>query len=85
MYNYIFFSFQRGTLGLKFKWLNKVKPISTIQVGPSPEFEIAVLSTCFIINPRGGNCKFKIGTDKFTVKVYKDNRSPSKIGSAFLQ
>lgn len=76
---------KRGIIGLKFKWLNKIKSISTIQFGPSPELDIAILSTCFLINPANGNCQFNIDSDKFTVKVYKDTRSPSKIGSAFLQ
>lgn len=76
---------KHGILGLKFKWLDKIKPISTIQVGPSPEFDIAVLSTCFLVNPPRGNCQFKIGKDKLTIKVYKVNNSPTKIGSAFLQ
>ncbi|XP_030753403.1 poly(U)-specific endoribonuclease homolog isoform X1 [Sitophilus oryzae] len=59
------------------------KPVGSMFVGTSPELEMAVYSTCFILRP-DKPCPLKMGGNRFVVRTYTYRyRSKNMIGSAF--
>ena len=72
--------------GLKFDWGGAKKgSYSTLFVGTSPAFEVALFSTCFLmIQPtsKSDECECNIGKSLVKVEVYRD-KSGSKIRTAF--
>ncbi|XP_060081017.1 uridylate-specific endoribonuclease-like [Ylistrum balloti] len=56
-------------LGVHFTWFDKPKPLTTLLVGTSPEFDLAVLTTCFLVR-KNTNCNFNMAGHDLTVKSY---------------
>ncbi|OWF50055.1 Poly(U)-specific endoribonuclease [Mizuhopecten yessoensis] len=63
------YSNQPRKLGVHFTWYNKPKPLTTLLVGTSPEFDLAVLTTCFLVR-KNTNCHFDMAGNYLTVKSY---------------
>ncbi|XP_069106452.1 uridylate-specific endoribonuclease-like [Argopecten irradians] len=60
---------QPRKLGVHFTWFDKTKPLTTLLVGTSPEFDLAVLTTCFLVR-KNSNCNFNMDGHQITVKSY---------------
>ncbi|XP_033727514.1 poly(U)-specific endoribonuclease-like [Pecten maximus] len=60
---------QPRKLGVHFTWYDKTKPLTTLMVGTSPEFDLAVLTTCFLVR-QNINCNFDMAGNHLTVKSY---------------
>ncbi|KAB0795667.1 hypothetical protein PPYR_09728 [Photinus pyralis] len=59
------------------------KPVDSLFIGTSPEFEMALYSTCFLIRP-DKVCPLQLEGKKFTIRVFTFNSQGKKlIGSAF--
>lgn len=62
---------------------NVDKPVGGMFVGTSPEFEIALYSTCFILRA-DKICPVKLNGNKFIIRTYTYRyRGKNMIGSAF--
>jgi len=67
----------------KFDWNNKEKPISSMFVGTSPEFEMALYTVCFYTRP-GQRCAVKLnGKDVNITTHYLYRQGKRYVGSAF--
>ncbi|CAL8111365.1 unnamed protein product [Orchesella dallaii] len=67
----------------KFDWNSKEKPISSMFVGTSPEFEIALYSVCFYTRP-GSRCPVKLNGKNVSVATHYLYRQGKRyVGSAF--
>jgi len=70
-------------------WL--VKPCSTMLVGSSVQFELALLTLCFLLGPveaKGATeVKFHLGSERVVVKCFgmRQRYGPEKIGTAYLE
>ena len=62
------FSFQDGVLSVSFHWDGRKKPVSTMFVGTSAEYEMAVYTLCFVVRPDKG-CWIGVGTGNATVNI----------------
>lgn len=59
------------------------KPVSSLFIGTSPEFEMALYSTCFLIRP-DKVCPLQLGGKRFIIRAFTINHQGKKlIGSAF--
>eukprot|EP00057_Strongylocentrotus_purpuratus_P024775 XP_011679249.1 PREDICTED: poly(U)-specific endoribonuclease [Strongylocentrotus purpuratus] len=66
---------------LQFSVDNYVKKLSSLMHGVSPEFELALFTTCFVSNP-GSSCSFKLQGSTVRIQTYDYNGG--YIGSAFF-
>jgi len=67
----------------KFDWINHEKPISSMFVGTSPEFEIALYTVCYYARP-GQRCAVKLnGKDVNITTHYSYRQGKRYVGSAF--
>ncbi|XP_077235180.1 uncharacterized protein LOC143877179 isoform X2 [Tasmannia lanceolata] len=66
-------------LTIQFEWNGVLKSISSILVGVSPEFEIALFTLCFYLG--GEDNYFQLGPYPVNIKCYRLGRD--KIGSVF--
>lgn len=57
--------------------------VGTSFIGTSPEFEMAIYTTCFLLGEEDNHITLKTGTDIFdlNIRCYKMDRN--KIGTAF--
>lgn len=76
--------FQKGAIvKYHFTFSNLDKPVGSMFIGTSPELEIALYSTCFLMRP-DKSCPVKLGGKEFTIKTYTYRyRGKNMIGSAF--
>ncbi|CAG9863409.1 unnamed protein product [Phyllotreta striolata] len=59
------------------------KPVNTMFIGTSPEFEMALYSTCFLMRP-DRVCPLKLNGNRFIIRTYTFRyRGKNMIGSAF--
>lgn len=59
------------------------KPVGSMFIGTSPEFEMALYTTCFLIRP-DGICPLKLGGNKFIIRTFSYRyKRKNMIGSAF--
>ncbi|KAK5647731.1 hypothetical protein RI129_002623 [Pyrocoelia pectoralis] len=66
-----------------FKFRGYDKPVGSQFIGTSPEFEMALYTTCFLIRP-DKVCKLQLGGKRFIIRAYTINHEGKKlIGSAF--
>jgi len=75
----------RGTgLSFTFRWGEEQKPFGSMVVGTSPEFELALYTTCLLA--RGEKCKVKLGGREVTVTTHTFTRpgGVAYIASAFI-
>ncbi|KAA8491805.1 Poly(U)-specific endoribonuclease-C [Porphyridium purpureum] len=75
-------------LGIQFEWKGCLKPMSSMFVGVSPEFEIALYTLVFLAqdeNIDDGKVRAIIeeGSTEIMVVVHKNGRHKPRIGSAF--
>ncbi|XP_021945616.1 poly(U)-specific endoribonuclease homolog isoform X2 [Folsomia candida] len=67
----------------KFDWNNREKPISSMFVGTSPEFEIALYTVCFYARP-GARCPVKLNGKNVNIQTHYMNRLGNRyVASAF--
>ncbi|XP_033645028.1 poly(U)-specific endoribonuclease-like isoform X2 [Asterias rubens] len=66
----------------QFEWENRVKPITSIMHGVSPEFEMAIFSTCFLTR-RNAVCDMTINGGSASVQTW-DYNGADVFGSAYF-
>jgi len=75
----------KGTgLSFTFRWGDEQKPFASMLVGTSPEFELALYTSCLLA--RGEKCKVKLGGREVTVTTHTFTRPGGVvyIASAFI-
>jgi len=55
-------------LSVQFVWKGHLKPVGTSFIGPSPEFELALYTLCFLFGERENN--LRLGTYRATIKCF---------------
>jgi poly(U)-specific endoribonuclease len=70
-------------LSLQFSWNGIEKFVGTSFIGVSPEFEMAVYSTCFLLGEEENDIVLNTGTDEFHLKIKCYKMARDKIGTAF--
>jgi poly(U)-specific endoribonuclease len=70
-------------LSLQFSWQGVEKFVGTSFVGVSPEFEMAVYTTCFLVGEEENEVELNTGTDSFGLKIRCYKMARNKIGTAF--
>lgn len=66
-----------------FEFYGKDKPVGSMFIGTSPELEMALYTTCFILRP-DLPCPLKLGGNRLVIRTYTYRYRGSKmIGSAF--
>lgn len=76
--------FQKGAiLKLHFVYKGVDKPVGSMFVGTSPEFEMALYTTCFVLRA-DRVCPLKLDDRRFIIRTFTYRyRGQSMIGSAF--
>ncbi|XP_054771958.2 uridylate-specific endoribonuclease-like [Lytechinus pictus] len=72
---------QPNQLLLQFNWLGQVKTRSSIMHGVSPEFELALFTTCYIAQPNN-LCRFTINDRSVAIRTWK--HEGDKLGAAYF-
>nr|XP_054772090.1 uridylate-specific endoribonuclease-like [Lytechinus pictus] len=72
---------QPNQLLLQFNWLGQVKTRSSIMHGVSPEFELALFTTCYIAQPNN-LCRFTINDRNAAIRTWK--HEGDKLGAAYF-
>jgi len=73
-----------GLLQLSFRWHGFNKPITSMFVGTSPEFELTVFSVCWLTRSGGSNCpQSYFGGNKAKITTYTIGSSNQHVGSAY--
>jgi len=77
-------SVKAAVIKFTFKWHNKMKPVTSMLVGTSPEMELALFTLCFYARPNQ-DCRVTLGGENLVVKTHT-YRSSGKImpGSAYV-
>jgi poly(U)-specific endoribonuclease len=70
-------------LTLQFAWNGIEKFVGTSFIGVSPEFEMALYTTCFLLGEEENYITLKTGTDEFELKIRCYTMDRDKIGTAF--
>lgn len=71
-------------LSVQFAWHGELKPVTTLFIGVSPEFEMALYTLCFLAGSEQNN--ISIGNYDLTIRCYRIHSSyGDKIGSAFAE
>lgn len=70
-------------LSLQFHWNGVEKFVGTSFIGVSPEFEMAVFTTCFLLGEEENNIQLDTGDDVFDLKIRCYSIAGNKIGTAF--
>lgn len=70
-------------LSLQFSWKGVEKFVGTSFIGVSPEFEMALYTTCFLLGEEENNINLDTGTDVFGLKVRCYTMFGQYIGTAF--
>ncbi len=70
-------------LTLQFDWNGVEKFVGTSFIGVSPEFEMAIYTTCFLLGEEENDVKLETGTDVFDLKIRCYRMAGDKIGTAF--
>jgi poly(U)-specific endoribonuclease len=66
-----------------FMWRNANKPISSMFIGTSPEFEMAVYSACWLTRPDSTTCPMSFGNRKVPVTTWTIGASKQYVASAY--
>ena len=80
-----FFSqFQKGQIAkIRFTLNSLNKPVNTLFIGTSPELELALYTTCFVLRA-DGNCPMAYGGNRFSIVTHTYRyRGKNLIGSAY--
>lgn len=81
---YILYLFQGSLLKIHYTWKGTNKPVGTLFVGTSPEFELALYSVCYLARPNN-KCDFTLNNQPVFIQTYTFI-GPNKqklIGSAY--
>lgn len=70
-------------LTLQFAWGGVEKFVGTSFIGVSPEFEMAVYTTCFLLGEEENSIILNTGTDEFHLNIKCYTMDRNKIGTAF--
>jgi poly(U)-specific endoribonuclease len=70
-------------LTLQFAWGGVEKFVGTSFIGVSPEFEMAVYTTCFLLGEEENEITLDTGSDEFHLKIRCYTMARDKIGTAF--
>ena len=63
-----------------------IKPVSTILVGATPEFEIAALSLAFLCGEQEGDNRMELGRERIKIVCYPhDGKGGPKVASAYIE
>ncbi|XP_071836475.1 uridylate-specific endoribonuclease B-like [Apostichopus japonicus] len=76
---------QPDHLGVQFYWSGRKKPLTSIMLGVSTEFELAIYMACFLENP-GSQTSFTItdGANSWPIKVQTYTQNTVHVGSAYF-
>ncbi|XP_072169913.1 uridylate-specific endoribonuclease-like [Diadema setosum] len=72
---------QPNQILLQFNWHSRVKVMSSVMVGVSPEFEMALFTVCFIAQP-GQMCSFNLNRNRVSVRTFV--HGGTKLGAAYF-
>lgn len=78
-----YYSSEPSRLKLQFYWGNYKKLVSSVFLGTSPEFEIAVYTLCFMVNP-GKSCQCRMNGQTIPIATHRFGGSNFLVGSAYL-
>ncbi|KAK5647732.1 hypothetical protein RI129_002624 [Pyrocoelia pectoralis] len=82
-FNNLDFGNKGAIIKIHFTFQGHDKPEGSLFIGTSPEFEMALYSTCFLIRP-DKECQLQLGGKRFIIRTYTFNHGGKKlIGSAF--
>ena len=77
---------------IKFAWADDkpgqvtIKPVSTILVGATPEFEVAALSLAFLCGEQEGDNRMELGRERIKIVCYPhDGKGGPKVASAYIE
>jgi len=70
-------------LTLQFSWEGVEKFVGTSFIGVSPEFEVAVYTTCFLLGEEENEVVLNTGSDEFELKIKCYTMARDKIGTSF--
>jgi len=70
-------------LTLQFDWNGVEKFVGTSFIGTSPEFEMALYTTCFLLGEEDNPITLNTGTDIFELKIRCYKMARDKIGTSF--
>ena len=65
---------------MQLTWQGNLKELTSVVLGASPEFEIAMFTTCFLVAP-DTVCRFNLGGSDIGIQTYDQNRE--YIGTAY--
>ncbi|CAG7816623.1 unnamed protein product [Allacma fusca] len=66
-----------------FKWRDNLKPISSMFIGTTPEFEMSLITVCWFIRPNS-RCWFTMNGTDFSIQTYiMNSNNMTYIGSGY--
>ncbi|PAA90982.1 hypothetical protein BOX15_Mlig005261g2 [Macrostomum lignano] len=68
--------------GIQFSWMGRSKSLSSVMFGVPPEFELALYSACFIVNP-GRRTNLSIKGRPVSVQTFYVNHQPESVATAY--
>jgi len=72
-------------LTLQFAWKGVEKMVGTSFIGVSPEFEMALYTTCFLVGQENNKVTLNTGTDEFDLNIKVYTMSHDKIGTSYSE
>ena len=77
-------SLQPNQPKMSFDWFGYDKPITSVGLGHSPEYELALMTLCFVTSPNT-LCDVSMGGFDAQVQTWTMNGvSPTTVGSAYI-
>ena len=70
-------------LTLQFSWNGVEKMVGTSFIGVSPEFEMALYTTCFLVGKENNKVTLNTGTDEFDLNIKVYTMAHDKIGTSY--
>jgi poly(U)-specific endoribonuclease len=70
-------------LSLQFRWNDVEKFVGTSFIGVSPEFEVALYTTIFLLGEEEEHVELNTGTDVFGLKIRCYKMAQNKVGTSF--
>ncbi|WP_411026974.1 hypothetical protein, partial [Salmonella sp. s55044] len=72
-------------ISLQFSWgsSSRVKKLTSIMFGASPEFEMAMFTTCFLKH-KNSLCNFSLDGNSVAIQTYDMASNTNQVGSAYF-